>query len=583
MIYLTKETAPTIKAITKKVAPLIDFDDSSLNGLNQIKIFQSLTLDEIGFIQNLDYKRTIPIDISDIDNDTYQAIQLYQIVKLMSDIYYWWALTEDNVLELVKTVSPYIEKMPNNQKYINDFIDMSKAIRNNRARNKETTECMREFQKQFFEYYYSNFDALTNIKDPELKALIFDAKFDVLNELNTSVNTDSLDNYFAQTINRDMTAKSNTVHEHLNKLLYNETTDQLYTTLVQESFTNKNKINRNCSLIANLNIVIPLKAPELLSNLEYYTMLWLQYIVSDYNATLPNTDLYNKLAQLLYLQTKDRLQNNTKNSNVATDYSKNLSDSMKKFISTFNPSIDNINPSSKMTVTYKEFREFLDDIENNRQISENMLNWLMDSAKITNGNDTDSTFVNTLLNDLNIATSLTSITDSPEAEEIANAISDSDSQFLITDVYRINNQKSNAQYGQDSKKPVQHKTLVHGTANASILTILRDGLLTRKEIRGDARNIETGLGLGNGVYFAQMNQAGKSLNYTSSNNNLRYLFVADVAYTKEKTVHHFGSNDADKDWDLIYAPAVGSFNRDELVSRYSQQIELKYLIAINLN
>ena len=55
--------------------------------------------------------------------------------------------------------------------------------------------------------------------------------------------------------------------------------------------------------------------------------------------------------------------------------------------------------------------------------------------------------------------------------------------------------------------------------------------------------------LGRGIYFARLNQVSKSMNYTSSD-KIRYIFIADVAYTKIYETHQYDGANLANNYDL---------------------------------
>ena len=126
-----------------------------------------------------------------------------------------------------------------------------------------------------------------------------------------------------------------------------------------------------------------------------------------------------------------------------------------------------------------------------------------------------------------------------------------------------------------------HKLLVHGTHDFSVLSILGNGLLTNKQLTTnyDSYNYSiTGQGLGNGIYFAQLDQIQKSLNYARGRDS--YLFICDVGYHQIKKTTRYQNVHCHKQEDLVLGYNVGSHNRNEWVAKSNQQVALKYLIKI---
>lgn len=136
----------------------------------------------------------------------------------------------------------------------------------------------------------------------------------------------------------------------------------------------------------------------------------------------------------------------------------------------------------------------------------------------------------------------------------------------------------------------KHLRLIHGTSDFSVLSILGRGLLTFNELRNNNQIsnedwLYTGSGLGNGIYFAQLNQMEKSLSYTlnsNKNNKVKteYLFICDVYYNTVQDVNSYNT-DLQTKCDLIWGHGIGiTRGQDELVAKSSKQVQLKYLVKI---
>lgn len=391
--------------------------------------------------------------------------------------------------------------------------------------------------------------------------------------------------------------KSDTFHMFksniFGKFVFNESTNVLYIKSDVKVYTQDYLIrafvgeNDNISQPTNKEFAWKLSEPESgLTMFEFYKFLWLKAILSEFwDSYLPDYSTTNKLAELLYLQAKDAITENLERNKVpASEFDKSkINDAMQEFLRTFNPSLGGESYKPIPQITYKEFYEFINAVRNQKPISSNIVNWLSKEKdfRIQSADDEESNteFITSLIGDMNLSQSLEPVSDKDTINEIKSMISDEYTDFTIKNIYEINAPRTNHTYKSPFDLPIQHKTLVHGTPNASILTILRDGLLTRAEIHQDAKVSLTGLGLGDGIYFAQPHQAGKSLGYVYSENDLVYLFIVDVAYSKVHRLERWGDSDP-KAGDLVHAVGIGAHNRDELVAKYSSQVELKYLLAI---
>lgn len=603
MDKLTKTDIKKLKDIAHAVEDMIDFDTS--NALNLIQIFKRLNLKQLDFITNTTVfdesnlsvagQNKAKLEISKLPNDIQNLMVLVGIQNQLDTIDYSINYLEkearfEALAIIFQAIEPYASIINKTQRFeLNSNGTFARPL----VLDKPFAQMLKD---QIFSAYVENPEIVFPIKNEHLRNAVVSLISESFDEKECSYSNfwlgnivDKLNQYFNNLVDKDMASKSDIIHQ--SDMLYNESIDKLYQstsqftifTLNNKSTTKRNGIF-NFSRIHEINFTFEQPVPDGLNKKEFYTVLWMKNLISKYEENMPNSELISDLAQLIYLQTKERLANKNVVNNETKTKLTELSDAMASFLKTYNPQVGQ-STINKKSITYKDFREFIDAIETNVQISQKVVDWLVEntnySPTTTQSFNDDNEFLKRLLSDLNVASSLSFVENKDEKKHLINKICDSHTKVNITNIYKINNQKSNSDYKKDENVEIKHKTLVHGTSNASILTILRDGLLTRSEIKNDAFNTETGLGLGDGIYFAQCHQAGKSLNYTSENNGIRYLFVADVAYSKQKEVSHFGYYDSDDSWDLLYAKAVGSYDRDELVSRTSKQIELKYLLEIH--
>lgn len=603
MDKLTKTDIKKLKDIAHAVEDMIDFDKS--NTLNLIQIFKRLSLKQLDFITNTKIfdesnlsvvgPNKGKLEITKLPNDIQNVMMIAgiqnQLDTLTASINYLEKEASFEALAIIfQAIAPYASIINKTQKF--------ELNSNGTFARPEVVDkpFVRMLKDQIFSAYIENPEIMFPIENKHLRNAVVSMISESYNEEECSYSNFwlgdiiyKLNQYFNNVVDNDMSSKSDIIHQ--SDMLYNESIDKLYQSTSQFTiFTLNNKSTTtwngifNFSRLHDINFMFEPTVPNGLNKKEFYTVIWLKNLTSEYEEKMPSSELISDLAQLIYLQTKERLNNPTVAGTESETKLAELSDAMSAFLKTYNPQVSQSSPN-KTLITYKDFREFIDAIETNVQISQKVVDWLVENTNYTpndnQSSDDDNEFLKRLLSDLNVASSLSFVENKDEKKHLINKICDSHTKVNITNIYKINNQKSNSDYKKDENVEIKHKTLVHGTSNASILTILRDGLLTRSEIKNDAFNTETGLGLGDGIYFAQCHQAGKSLNYTSENNGIRYLFVADVAYSKQKEVSHFGYYDSDDSWDLLYAKAVGSYDRDELVSRTSKQIELKYLLEIH--
>lgn len=152
---------------------------------------------------------------------------------------------------------------------------------------------------------------------------------------------------------------------------------------------------------------------------------------------------------------------------------------------------------------------------------------------------------------------------------------DPDFIHRITQIYQIEHQASN-----DVNHQYEHRLLAHGTSNVSVLNILGQGLLDSYSLsKLDVDYHYTGSGLGNGIYFARLDQIQKSYNYTETCvGSHSYIFIADVAYSKMAVRTSYGFDNSDAD--LVWAKQPDHHDRDEFLAKHAKQVQLKYLLVI---
>lgn len=155
----------------------------------------------------------------------------------------------------------------------------------------------------------------------------------------------------------------------------------------------------------------------------------------------------------------------------------------------------------------------------------------------------------------------------------------------VTNVYTIDQPQPETVVNVTPSKNSHHVTLVHGTQNFSLISILEKGLLTHHDLMDDNNKHYryTGSALGDGVYFSRLDQAEKSANYTNayhSNGTNSFLLIADVNYDKIHDLAHYADQPLQPHENLVWAHGVGSYDRDELVATNKDQVTLRYLVEI---
>lgn len=256
-----------------------------------------------------------------------------------------------------------------------------------------------------------------------------------------------------------------------------------------------------------------------------------------------------------------------------------LNSATHEFLNEFNINPDDDDNDKELrNITVKDMSKYIQDIINNNPVDPYMLNLLLDVNELNHNLPTilNNPYVVSQIKNLKINNVLSpvSLTDK---KSILDQIEPS-FKNKITQIYQINNQPSN-----DPKHKFNHKLLVHGTGNISVLNILGQGLLDSQTL-ADTNNKNyryTGSGLGVGIYFARPDQITKSYNYTESSTKLHsYIFVADVAYQNIGNYKSYHEAYEDYQHDLIWAHGVGTGDRDEFLAKHPSQVQLKYLLVI---
>lgn len=297
--------------------------------------------------------------------------------------------------------------------------------------------------------------------------------------------------------------------------------------------------------------------------------------LSRHNKKVLNKELLSLSAKLIYIQQssisikhKDEINLKKVNYNFGHDTTAFLN----KFVIPNNSGLDNELPD----VTINDLVTYMSDVINDRPVDTSMFNLI---TKGVPNNNSQQIILNQA-RQLKLDNILTKVS-TKDAIEIKNKLSKNVAK-KVKNIWQINNQLNNNQYNANAK----HLTLVHGTQNLSVLNILGEGLQDSVTLKkhGSTHYHYTGSGLGEGIYFARLDQADKSYNYTEYNTDdhvSSYMFIADVAYTNCKTVDSYDSSlTINKNQDLVWGKAVGSYDRDEFVAKHTNQIQLKYLLEL---
>lgn len=269
------------------------------------------------------------------------------------------------------------------------------------------------------------------------------------------------------------------------------------------------------------------------------------------------------IARLIYIQQKQL--NNAKNTAKKQEAVKKLSASLTYLLKhlSFNHKAydDDQEEEEESPITIGKLVDYMQDVLNGRPVDRKMFKLIVQSK---DEQFADDAAMQQAL-DLNIANKIRFATN----EEIVE-IKDLLSQKNFKKVYKINDDKD--------LDEINTKTLVHGTGNISVLNIIGQGLIDADTLRkrNSHRFSYTASGLGRGVYFARPDQVEKSLNYTHGDDS--YVFIAKVGYHKIKDVNYYDTNLQAGNADMVWAHAVGSYDRDELLCKNYKNIKLEYLV-----
>lgn len=281
-----------------------------------------------------------------------------------------------------------------------------------------------------------------------------------------------------------------------------------------------------------------------------------------------NNAAINKLAKLIYYQNKqshhDNLLKNSKDTEITES----------EFIKTLEKAI-NKDTRYNSSISIWNLCLLIYRLRNNINLDVNQAGWLLNQNRI------DNDFVSDFLANMNLEKYV-----QPAVPTNKN-IDNKNIQALITNISNYDQVNSLKVY------PIQKQHLVnnepntfygiHGTEAQSIPTILTEGLKDAQTLANENHDhYETsGAGLGNGIYFARLNQFQKALNYSVSSTNTSYALVCQVNYNQIKHTDHYANIQVNQNEDLIWAHAVGGHDRDEIVAKHPGQVKILYLLEIH--
>lgn len=301
---------------------------------------------------------------------------------------------------------------------------------------------------------------------------------------------------------------------------------------------------------------------------EDYDQVVKNYLIKLLDTQINRTSVGDSLRELWLYQIQQKNINISEKAIVVNTTIKSIIDNIIQDVSS------SANNAYKNSITYRQLFEFFDEVANEliTEQTKEAQEWILI--------DDSNTYINTLLNHQNynqLDQCIKNITQSNESKNIIEQLY-SDSLFKknhkITAIYQINPAKDN-QF--DSRKQ-----LIHGSVNNSIMSILLNGLKTNRSLRQNNINHKyTGSGLGEGIYFAKLNECSKSSNYTgSSRSGYHYMVIADVDYDSNNvlTVTNYNSSINNQQYSLIYGHKVGGKGLSEYVAPHDDQVNIRYLV-----
>ena len=215
-------------------------------------------------------------------------------------------------------------------------------------------------------------------------------------------------------------------------------------------------------------------------------------------------------------------------------------------------------------ITVLEIADLIYRLRNQQNLTEPQTAWLIGHE------ETESSFLNDFVDNLKL-------------EQYIQPHPIIKDQAVLSLIKQLNaNVKVYAVVNQHPITPAPHTFIgIHGTAAVSIPSILQEGLKDYHSLKQENNRhyMYTGSGLGNGIYFARLNQFQKALNYTNSSSKTKYALIAQVSYHQAFRTRHYDIAHKQNE-DLVIGQGVGSHDRDEIVAQSPQQVQIKYLLEI---
>lgn len=152
----------------------------------------------------------------------------------------------------------------------------------------------------------------------------------------------------------------------------------------------------------------------------------------------------------------------------------------------------------------------------------------------------------------------------------------------ILKIYKPVDFKYNPNQKLVNSKNVTCKTVCHGTKNISLLQILANNFKQPSELRNNDTVKTMGQALGDGIYFARLDQCSKTLAYIDEHKSTirnRYIVIADIYFTDINYVHNYETKPF-TGRSVTWGKCLGAYKRDELVV-LPEQIQIKYILQLD--
>lgn len=351
--------------------------------------------------------------------------------------------------------------------------------------------------------------------------------------------------------------------------------------------------------------------------------LILQDLFSQLDNTIPQNELLFSILSLWkyqLLQHKSKIKNQNQ---ILRDINKSSKDHV--FINflqhLYHLLLTNNNSTSEDTkniLTYRNICEFYLEVQNGilTKKSQNILDYFNFNLVKNYNKDAknmDNQTLQAIKNNIKMLSYHPKFTELNSHFEISNSLNNPQLSKIISELnsdhnfstkYIITKNIYEIKYEKDTRNESKYPDVfwgVHGTSNNSIPSILLNGLknsaelekLMKEENKLNKNNKDyiqysiSGQALGQGVYFAQLNQPTKSIFFTNASEykqNTGFFIIANIRYNKNNVYRAKNFSDIYDESEelptLITGEHIGVRELNEYVAPISENIQIKYLIEV---